>query len=314
VKLRWSEEVIPLKYYLGEIKLLGLSLSLFVLKTNLNNIFFLVNDDVDVDMPTVNSPELLMRSFPLSALQNQIDKQSSYYFYCADVYKRYYTKTIGSFDSYLANNYSSKSRSTLRRKVKNYLKNQEEDCFRVYKSEEEIAEFYQLARQVSCKTYQERLLDCGLPESIEFLEKARMLAREGLVRGYLLFRDGEPVSYVYSPIVERVAIYQYVGFDPLLSKLSPGAVLQWFILKSVFEEENIDYFDYTEGEGGHKSLFADGFVECADVYVLKKILRNKLIITSHKMNYNFNVWLVDMLDRIGIKKILKKMIRHFVKK
>jgi len=314
VSLHWSDEVIPLKYYLGEIELFDASLKLSVLKTNLHSIFLLKDREVDLKPSVSGETELLLRSFPVAILQEEKNKRETFFFYCADDYKRYYTKTIGSFDDYLSNNFSSKSRSTFRRKVKKYLKGQPDDCFKVYKTEDEIVDFHRLARDISSKTYQERLLDCGLPESTDFLESAKKLARADQVRGYLLFRDGDPVSYVYSPVVERVATYQYVGFDPSLSKLSPGAVLQWFILMSVFDEENIDYFDYTEGEGGHKSLFSDGYVECADVYVLKKTLRNKLLIVSHKMNRNFNAWLVSFLDRLGIKKILKKMIRRFVNK
>ena len=58
----------------------------------------------------------------------------------------------------------SKSRSTLHKKVKKFLDSGEGSGMRTFTKPHEIAEFHRLARGVSARTYQERLLDAGIPD------------------------------------------------------------------------------------------------------------------------------------------------------
>ena len=58
-----------------------------------------------------------------------------------------------------------------------------------------MPEFFRYARTVSEITYQEKLLDAGLPDSEEFLGEMERLAQQGHVRGFILFLEDKPVSY-----------------------------------------------------------------------------------------------------------------------
>ena len=113
--------------------------------------------------------------------------------------------------------FSAKTRSTINRKIRKYA----DYCggeiqWKVYKAVGDMAEFFKLARAVSATTYQEKLLDAGLPESEKFFLEMEQLARQQRLRGFVLFHDGRPVSYLYCPVKPSgVVIYAFLGYDPI---------------------------------------------------------------------------------------------------
>ena len=193
-------------------------------------------------------------------------------------YARRYADLGGSFDEYLAG-FSSKSRSTLRRKGRKFAKlTGGELDFRAYASPDKMAEFHRLARQLSEKTYQEKLLDYGLPDDADFVSDMQRAAAADQVRGWLLFADNEPVSYLYAPADGDTLVYAYLGYDPDWGRHSPGTVLLLEALKQVMEEGRFRRFDFTEGDGAQKQRFATGSLDCADLLLLRPTLTNRLII------------------------------------
>ncbi|MEQ9662868.1 MAG: GNAT family N-acetyltransferase [Parasphingopyxis sp.] len=197
-------------------------------------------------------------------------------------YARRYADLSASFDDYMAT-FSGKSRSTLRRKVRKFEKLSGGMLdLRCYRTLGEMSEFYDLARQVSEKTYQERLLDAGLPDGADAQAEMRRLAGRDELRAWLLFVDGEPVSYLYAPADGDTLIYAYLGYDPAFAKYSPGAVLQIEAMRQVIEEGRFRRFDFTEGDGQHKRQFATGSVDCVDLLLLKPTFGHRALIASLK--------------------------------
>jgi CelD/BcsL family acetyltransferase involved in cellulose biosynthesis len=172
-----------------------------------------------------------------------------------------------------------------------------------------MLEFYRLARAVSAKTYQEKLLNAGLPESIEFQLLMNRLASEDNVRAFILFDGEQPVSYLYCPVHDGVLIYQFLGYDPEYLKLSVGTVLQWLALESLFAEDKFRLFDFTEGESDHKRLFATHSVRCANVFFLRSTLSNAMLLRCHLAMDQFSAWIGKKLDQYGLKAKVKKLIR-----
>jgi CelD/BcsL family acetyltransferase involved in cellulose biosynthesis len=189
-------------------------------------------------------------------------------------YKRYFARLDLGFESYLAT-FSAKSRSTCRRKLRRFAERSGGEIdVRAFASEEEIASFYQEARALSARTYQERLLDAGLPEGEEALDAMRALARAGAARGWLLYLDGRAIAYLYAPSEGATLIYAYLGYDPEYADLSPGTVLQLEAMRLLMDEGAFALFDFTEGEGQHKKLFSTGSVDCVDLLLVRPGLAN----------------------------------------
>lgn len=197
-------------------------------------------------------------------------------------YARRYAELGGSFDGYLAT-FSGKSRSTLRRKVRKFAKLSGGTLdLRSYRTPDEIAEFHREARALSARTYQEKLMDAGLPEGPEAEAEMMRLAAQDRARGWLLYLDGAPASYLYAPAHGDTLIYAHLGYDPEFARHSPGAVLQFEAMRQIIDEGRFSRFDFTEGDGQHKRQFATGSVDCVDLLLLRPALGNRMLLGSLK--------------------------------
>lgn len=251
----------------------------------------------------------LIRSFPVTGAQPVLRTVDGYWCYVPSQYRRYFINLGQSFEDY-SSKFSSKTRSTIRRKIKKFDKHVGGDWrWRRYQEPDEMDAFFDLARAVSARTYQEKLLDAGLPEGEAFRQKMLQQAKANAVRGYLLFVGEKPVAYLYCPARDGVLIYAYLGYDPDYMKWSVGTILHWHALEDILAEGRFKLFDFTEGESDHKRLFASDSIECANVYFLRKSLGHLVLIGSHAFVNGFSRWLGDVLDRFGAKARIKKLLR-----
>jgi CelD/BcsL family acetyltransferase involved in cellulose biosynthesis len=303
---------VRLKYHLGEVPLFSVAFELAVLSTHFTRLSRRPEETLEAVETKTTGDGILLRSHPIEQRLPRIGRarDRDLLRYVPSQYERRYIDLEGTFEDYLER-FSSKSRSTLRRKVRKFgqLCGGEPD-WRTYRTPAEMEEFYRLARGVSQKTYQERLLDAGLPETDEFRKRMLEAAERDETRGYLLFHGERPVAYLHCPVHEGVVFYGYLGYDPEYAKWSPGTVLQHLALERLFQEPDLKMFDFTEGEGAHKSFFSTHGVLCADIYYLKRTLRNRFLIRLHTTLDSFSRAVVRLLDRLGLKERIKRLIRR----
>lgn len=224
-------------------------------------------------------------------------------------YPRHLVDMTTGYDAYLAK-FSAKTRSTLKRKLRKFEELSGGAInWREYRTPAEVAEFLPQAYALSAKTYQERLLAAGLPDNPPFRAKAAELAAVGSLRAYLLFLDTKPVSYLYLPVEGDRVIYAYLGYDPAAADHSPGTVLQLLAMQRLFADPAIKIFDFTEGAGQHKQLFATHTQLCADVMILKRTLPMTLLSTAHAAFTRTEALAASAVESLGLKRRLKKMLR-----
>ncbi|HEY6044827.1 MAG TPA: GNAT family N-acetyltransferase, partial [Nitrosospira sp.] len=257
----------------------------------------------------VGSQGFLIRSLRVTGKQPVLEKQGDYLCYVSSRYLRYYIDMRMSFAEYKAK-FSSKTRSTITRKIRKYTDYcGGEISWRVYKDVGEMPEFFRLARAVSETTYQEKLLDAGLPDSDRFIIEMEQLAGQGRVRGFILFHENRPVSYLYCPVIDGIVIYAFLGYDPDYMSFSVGTILQWLALEHLFTENLFRFFDFTEGQSDHKRFFATDNIQCVNVFFLRCSLRNVALLQTQRAMGHFSQLIGDKLDQFGLKSKVKKMMR-----
>ena len=185
-------------------------------------------------------------------------------------YTRYHADLVHGFDAWFAS-LSGNARSTLKRKAKRLAHAQVER----FGPGDDWQAFHHDARAVAATTYQERLLGAGLPDDAAWVRRMAEAGAAGLVRAWLLRVDGRPVAYLYCPVRDGVVLYEYVGHDPALNDLSPGAVLHFHAMRDLMDEGAFRWFDFTEGEGQHKRQLASGGTPCVDLLLLRPDLANR---------------------------------------
>jgi hypothetical protein len=229
--------------------------------------------------------------------------------YVPHQYRRYSLDLQGQFDDYLRT-FSSKSRFTLRKKLRKFAERFGGTIpWRLYRTPDEILEFHTLARQVSERTYQERLLDAGLPAHDEFRERLRDAAERDAVRGFLLFDGDKPIAYLCCLIKGGVVAYDYVGHDHEYHDSSPGIVLLYSALEELHREGSHRMFDFTEGEGQLKEVFSRSSTECADIYYFRWSASSILVLALHSaldLSSSAGAWALRVL---GIKPVVKRAVR-----
>ena len=264
-------------------------------------------------MPTENelsgAQGFLVRGQPMPADMPRLQRRGPWLCYVVQAYNRCYIDLGQSFEDYKAK-FSSKTRATIVRKVKKWAEFTGHELeWKRYASPAELSEFYPLARSVSELTYQERLLDAGLPESKEFMQRMLLDAEVGNARGFILFDNGRPASYLYCPVEDDVVIYAYLGYDPRYLKQSVGTVLQWLALESLFAEVRFKYFDFTEGETDHKRQFATHQVYSGNLLLIKGSPLWWVLLGGHLAFHRSVEWAGAMMDRWGLKARLRRWMR-----
>lgn len=304
----WSRKTLPLRISVGERYVTVLRLALLVRDTH----FTALGDDLEAAVPPAlpaGVDGLMIPSQPYCGEAFRIRRHGRHLLYAPRRYLRHWVDTTGGHDAYVAA-FSGKTRSTLRRKVRKFAGDGAESCdFRVYRTAAELAEFHRLARPLSAATYQERLMDAGLPDSPDFLRDMAARAERDAARGYLLFRDGQPAAYTYCPVDDGIALYAYTGYDPALAALSPGTVLQWLLLEDQFADPAVRVFDFTQGEGPHKELFSTASRACIDLYVLRPTLRAWRGIAMQTAVEQAVQRVGDGLDALGLKARVRRLMR-----
>lgn len=253
----------------------------------------------------------LIQSIEVSRdFKNEISVRDGRLVYVLEIFPRYLTHIDGTFEDFLAL-MSAKTRSTLRRKVRRFseLSDNLQIDWRTYETPVEIEEFFTQALPLAQVTYQARLFDGALPSADSFRQQALKMAGKGELRAYLLFLNSKPVAYLYTPLKGGVFIYAYLGYNREVAKLSPGIVLQYLVLEKIFSDKSAEYFDFTEGGGSHKALFATESKNCCNVLYLENTLRNRLLFTMHRL-WNQGVLIakrgLEKLNlNIGVKKIFQ---------
>lgn len=224
-------------------------------------------------------------------------------------YTRHYAALGIGFDAYHAA-LSGNTRSSLKRKTRRVAEASGGTLdVRRFRSPEEMARFHAIARELSQRTYQERLLGGGLPEDAGFVRSMSRLAAADVVRAWLLYSAGEPVAYLYCPIDAGIVRYDHVGHDPAYNALSPGAVLMLAAMRDLQAEPDLTYFDFTEGEGQHKRSFATHGADCLDLLLLRPTLTNRATVEALGVFDRGAAWGKRAVARLGLEAVARRVRR-----
>jgi CelD/BcsL family acetyltransferase involved in cellulose biosynthesis len=297
---------VPFRFALGELRLFSPSLSLAVVEIEPGAT--LPQNWRNILPPNETADGYLIRGLPADAVEDAAG--GDWHAQTLRTYPRHLVDLTTGYEAYMAK-FSSKTRSTLKRKLRKF-----QDLsggtlhWEQFRTKDDLAKFLPRARELSAKTYQERLLAAGLPQDASFTAEAYNLAERGAVYAYLLYLNARPVSYLYLPVERGRVIYAYLGYDPAAAEHSPGTVLQLLAMERLFAESGLTVFDFTEGAGHHKQLFATHAIDCADVVLLKRRPGALALAKTHAAFSHAETLLVAALDRLGLKKRIKQLIRR----
>lgn len=251
---------------------------------------------------------VVVPTHPIERPLSRITTGTSHIRYVTSVHNHYIVRLTGSADDYLKS-LPRKHRQEIARKARKFGREAGGKIdFRVYRAPGEMQTFYDHARKISAKTYQEQLLDVGLPTSDDFHAAMLEGAARGEVWACLLFVDAEPVAYGYCEGRGDRLDYQYTGYDPKYGHLSPGNVLLYEMLQVLIEDGSFKAISLGSGEAQYKRAFANDVRRCATAFFFPRSARNLGLCWVHRGCGSAEDLVAAALDRLGLKQRVRKLM------
>lgn len=251
---------------------------------------------------------LFAPSVPVSARLPVLKVERGMIRYVPAHYKRYYLDLAGDFQSFLKG-LSHGHRHELRRKTRRLSESSANGLiFREYGRPDQISEFHRIARQLSVRSYQERI-GAGLPGDPGFLNELAARAESDAVRGFILFHSDRPAAYQLCYVDGDRLSGVYCGYDPDLRRCSPGLVLLRCVVEHLFAQQRFRSLDFGRGEQAYKAVFATGSTFCADVYYFRRTGTNLCLISAHLALRLLWSIIAGVLEAMGLKTRLRRVIR-----
>jgi CelD/BcsL family acetyltransferase involved in cellulose biosynthesis len=211
--------------------------------------------------------------------------------YAARYGDRYVVDLQGSFAEYLGK-FSRKSRHELKRTVRRFG----EECPGManiveYRTPSEISAFRELAIRISHRSYKVQT-GLGFDESESFARRLELDAGRGIVRGFVLMLDDQPAAYGFCRIEHDVIVYKHTGYEEQFARRSPGKVLFYLMLETLFREGEFRLLDFDGMEYyAYKEFFATRAINFARVFWFQPRLPEISLFSTH--------WIVTAVWRLA---------------
>lgn len=205
---------------------------------------------------------------------------------------------------------SKRSRKSVQYSHRKLKKEFDVNLFKCEKKDD-ISKFLDSAITISKTTYQWNLLGLGLRDR-DGLEKTllKWLKNNGL-HSYILYCNDTPVAFMLGFVYRSCYHYIDVGFNPEWANYSVGSVLQLEVIEDLYSLATPPKsFDFSTGFGEHKARFGNTEQEEVNLLFLPDLFKNKVLIFAYKNIAFTSDKIVHLLDVLGIKKRLKKLIRR----
>ncbi|MBB5203992.1 CelD/BcsL family acetyltransferase involved in cellulose biosynthesis [Inhella inkyongensis] len=254
----------------------------------------------------------VVRGAPAAGFPLGVRRCGAYVEYVARHDPLHVVDVAGPFDDYLRRQFSPKSRQNLQRSVRKVdaLAPAGALAWTVATAPGEMAAFLRQAAAISRHTYQTKMLGVGLEDNASTLAAFEAAAHEGQARGYLLHVGTQPVAFAWCRGQGRRMLYDTIGYLTEHSAHSPGAVLLFHILADLHAAGRWDVLDFGPGEAQYKAHFATRCDTAVDLYFVQSQGLNGARLQAHWILLRASMALSHWLDRTGLKKRIKQLVRR----
>jgi hypothetical protein len=178
----------------------------------------------------------------------------------------HYLSLAGSYEGFLENRYSAKTRESFARDEARFAAQFGGALdLREYRSLADLAEFAVCAGQLGGKADADlcRMTDQGVPI------------------GFILFADGAPVACLGLLSQGDTLQYVFAGERDDFRQWSAGAIVHLQAIRRLFADPRNRYLDFRPGDCEVKRQFANGALRSAVVLNLRRTLRNRIVLSMY---------------------------------
>jgi Acetyltransferase (GNAT) domain len=195
---------------------------------------------------------------------------------------------------------SPKNRQVYRGKGRKIVKDHNGDVhIKCYREVSELDLMFREVEEIASKTYQ-RGLGFGFKDTPEMRGRCELAASRGWLRVFILYVAGKPAAYWNASAYQGTLWGDHIGFDPALSRYSPGMYLSLTVIGDLCdhrETHDIKQINFGPGDAEYKSILSNISFEEGAIQLYGRSLRG--------LTTKFSFTPVVFADRFA-KKILSK--------
>lgn len=207
---------------------------------------------------------------------------SSWFLYCPRPSSKYFTIRLpNSFEEY-NQTLSSNARYDFKRGLSAFKKSGDDVHLLRYENAESVDVFLDEARKIAAESWQKRLLNRPLDENVPRREVLMAMARNGMLRSYLLKSGDTPCAFMVGFQCNGVYNFYEAAYCSRFAKYSPGKTLLYLIFLDLFAHKKPDIFYFGSGEDAYKHRYATDQGEEMDMYVMRNTPENRIKVFLHR--------------------------------
>jgi hypothetical protein len=207
--------------------------------------------------------------------------------------------------------YSAKTRYNFRRQDKILVKHFQGDVeVKSIVSVNEVDYFIREASRIVAQTYQVAI-GIGVKANDE-KQRAYLyeLAREGILRAYLLIAKGEAIAYAFGTLQSGTFSGDSTSYLPAYSKLSPGTVLHHRVMDLLADEGTL-ILDFGAGQSDYKRILGSHQVNEVNFKLYARRLQPTIVYALDLSFSRLNWWLNSLnFIKVNIKNTLRRKWRN----
>jgi Acetyltransferase (GNAT) domain len=125
------------------------------------------------------------------------------------------------------------------------------------------------AEAVASTSYQ-RGLGVGFADTPIIRGRLEFEAHNGWLQGHILYLDSKPVAFWITSVRNKVAVSDYLAFNPDYAKYAPGMYL---MISAIEGLHDVDRIDFGGGDARYKELFANTLQREATIYIFAPTIK-----------------------------------------
>ncbi len=203
-----------------------------------------------------------------------------------------------------------KKRYSIKRTVKSFDFDPAKDRFTRITAPDQVPLFIDAMDRIAQESWQSKTFGHVRRNREAHLAYFQELAKAGLLRSYLLERDGIPIAY-RNGYQDATGYYcQESRYDRThYEDVYPGLVCLYYHIEDLFHANRPAFVDFGFGDLGYKRLWANEEIESTSVYITATWKGAILARTQRTIN-RFVFWSKKMMERFGIADRIRKILQH----
>jgi len=139
-----------------------------------------------------------------------------------------------------------------------------------FQTPEDVERLMHDAELVASTSYQ-RGIGVGFSDTPIMRSRLDFEARNGWLKGYVLYLDSKPVAFWITSVRNKVAVSDYLAFNPNYAKYAPGMHL---MISAIEGLNGVDRIDFGGGDARYKELFGNKLQQEASIYIFAPTIKS----------------------------------------